>query len=331
MQFGQMNRRALAALIVGAAISWPLAAQGQQPARVPIVGFLGSGTPAADTPWTSAFAERMRELGWIDGRTVVIEHRWADHRPERYADIATEFVRLKVDVIVTAGTQQVTAARQATTEIPMVFAAAGDPLGAGLIASLARPGGNITGLSVQQTDLVAKRLELLREVVPSFRRLAVLINADNLAPVLDAREVQAIARTIGVEVIMTEVRRAEDIAPAIAALKGRADALYIATDPLLNTSRTLIGAAAIEARLPTICAIRECAEAGALTSYGPNIPNAFRRAADYVDKILRGGKPADIPVEQPTKFDLTLNLTTAKKLGLTIPPSVQVRADDVIE
>jgi putative tryptophan/tyrosine transport system substrate-binding protein len=329
-----MRRRELISL-VGAAVACslcrPFAARAQRPAKLPTIGFLGSGTPAADSPWTVPFEQRLAEHGWIQGRTVTIEYRWGDETGERDAAIAAELVRLKVDVIVTAGTRQIGAARQATATIPIVFAAAGDPIGAGLVASLARPGGNATGLSVQQPDLASKRLELLREMVPGFRRLAILLNVDNPATALDTRAVEATARTIGLAVEIAQVRHSEDIAPAVEALKGRADALYIATDPLVNTSRSQIAALAIAARLPTMGGIRECVEAGGLASYGPNIPDAFRRAADYVDKILRGAKPADIPVEQPTKFDLTINLATAKALGLRIPESFLVRADEVIE
>jgi putative tryptophan/tyrosine transport system substrate-binding protein len=330
-QFGRLKRRRFITLLGGAAVAWPFTVSAQRPARLPTIGFLGSGTPSADSPWTTAFVQRLRELGWIEGRTVAIEYRWGGERGERYAAIAAELVRREVDVIVTAGTQQIAAAKQATAVVPIVFAAAGDPIGAGLVASLARPGGNVTGLSVQQTDLASKRLELLREAIPGLLRLAILINVDNPATALDLREVQAAARTLGLDVIVAGVRRAEEIAPAVEGLNGRADALYIATDPLVNTDRIRIGALALEARLPTMCGIRECVEAGGLLSYGPNIPGAFRRAAEYVDKILRGTKPADIPVEQPTKFDLTINLATAKALGLRIPDSFLIRAEEMIE
>jgi putative ABC transport system substrate-binding protein len=331
MQSRRLHRRELVALISGAAAAWPLALRAQQPSKLPTIGFLGSGTPAADTPWTGPFVQRLRELGWIEGRTVNIEYRWGEEVAERYVAIAAEFVRLKVDVIVTAGTVPVAAAKQATSAIPIVFAAAGDPIGTGLVASLAHPGGNLAGLSVQQSDSAAKRLELLREIVPGLRRLAILVHVDNPATALDLREAEAAARTLGLEVVPAEVHRADDIAPAMAAAKGRADALYVATGPLLNNDRVRIAALAIEARLPTMCGIRECVESGGLASFGPSIPDLFRRAADYVDKILHGAKPADIPVEQPTKFALTVNLATAKALGLRIPESFLVRADEVIE
>ena len=215
MQFDQLRRREFITLVGGAA-AWPLAAaRAQQPTKLPTIGFMGSGTPSADHPWTAAFVLRLRKLGWIEGHTVAIEYRWGDERNESYAAIAAELVRLKVDVIVTAGTVQIVAAKQATAVIPIVFAAAGDPIGAGLVASLARPGGNVTGLSVQQSDLVSKRLELLREVVPDLSRLAVLFNAANPAPGLDVREVQGVARTLGLEVVLAEVRRTEDITSAV--------------------------------------------------------------------------------------------------------------------
>ena len=275
--------------------------------------------------------QRLRELGWIEGRTVAMEYRWAEGRSERAAEIAAEFVRLKVDVIVTSGTSPVLAAKQATAVIPIVFAAAGDPVGTGLVASLARPGGNVTGLSLQAIDYVGKKLELLREVVPGLRRLAIAVNVGSPIGVLELGEVQAMARTLGLEVITSEIRRAEDIAPAFEALKGRAEALYVVTDPLLTTNRARIHTLAMGARLPTMHDGREYVEGGGLMSYGPNRTDLFRRVADHVDEILRGAKPADIPVEQPTKFDLIIDLTTAKALGLEIPPSLLARADEVIE
>jgi putative ABC transport system substrate-binding protein len=212
-----------------------------------------------------------------------------------------------------------------------VFGAASDPLGMGLVASLARPGGNVTGLSVQATDLASKRLELLREVVHGLRRLAILLNVEYPAAVLEMGEAEAGARTLGLEVTTLEIRRVEDIVPAFEALKGRADALYLCTDPVLVANRIRINTLANVARLPTITAFREWVEAGSLMSYGPNVPDLFRRAGDYVDKILRGAKPGDLPVEQPTKFDFIVNLTTAKALGLEISPSLLARADEVIE
>jgi putative ABC transport system substrate-binding protein len=326
-----MQRREFMTLLGSAAVAWPIAAHAQQAGKQPTIGFLGGGTSSAQSLWTAAFEQRLRELGWIEGRTIAIEYRWAEGRSDRLADIAAEFVRLKVDVIVTHSAEPVLAAKQATSVIPIVFGAAADPVGNGLVASLARPGGNVTGLSVQFTDLAGKRLELLREVVPSLRRLAIMANVGAPGAVLEMREAQAVARTLGFEVATVEIRRAEDIAPAFEALKGRADALYVCSEPLINTNRTRINILAVGARLPTVHAFREHVEAGGLMSYGANFPDLFRRAADYVDKILRGAKPADIPVEQLTKFDLVINLTTAKALGLTVPPTVLARATEVIE
>jgi putative tryptophan/tyrosine transport system substrate-binding protein len=324
-----VKRREFITLLGGAA-AWPLAAHAQQPAKLPTIGFLGVATASAWSDWVASFVQGLHELGWIEGRTVAIEYRWAGGRSERFTEIAADFVRLKVDVIVTAG-GAVVAAKAATTVIPIVFAAASDPLGSGLIASLARPGGNVTGLSAQAPDIAGKRVELLRELVPGFRTLAIIANVGYPAAVLEMGEVQAAARTLGLEVAIVEIRRAEDIASAFEALKGRAEVLYICIDPLTDTNRIRINASALGARLPTISGFREDLEAGGLIFYGPNVPHLFRRAADYVDKILRGAKPSDIPVEQPTKFDLVINLTTAKVLGLTIPEAFLLRADEVIE
>jgi putative ABC transport system substrate-binding protein len=313
-----------------ASAAWPLAVSAQQPGKLPTIGFLGTTTAAAQNQWIAAFMQRLRELGWIEGRTVAVEIRWAEGRSERYSEIAAELVRLKVDVIVTAGAA-VLAAKQATSIIPIVFAAANDPLGTGAVASLARPGGNVTGLSLQVPDLAGKRLELLREVLPGLRRLAIIANIGNSSAVLEMGEVQATARSLGLEVVTSEIRRAEDIAPAFEALKGRADALYVCGDALTVTNRSRINTFVLAARLPAMSGFRELVEAGGLMSYGANNPEQFRRAANYVDKILRGTKPGDLPVEQPTKFDLVFNLTTAKALGLAIPESFLLRADEVIE
>jgi putative ABC transport system substrate-binding protein len=326
-----MRRREFITLLGGAAAAWPLAARAQQATKLPTIGFLGANTPVTQSQWTAAFVQRLRELGWIEGRTVAIEFRWAEGRSERFAEIAAEFVRLKVDIIVTSGTQAVVAAKQATSVIPIVFATVGNPVGTGLVAALARPGGNVTGLSNQTTDIAGKRLELLRDVIPGLRRLAILANVGNVTAVLEMREVQAAASTLGLQVATLEIRRAEDIAPAFETLKGSAEALYVVIDPLLTTNRVRINTLALGARLPTMHGFREYVEAGGLMSYGPNFPDLFRRAADYVDKILRGAKPGDLPVEQPTRFSLIINLTTAKALGLEIPPTLLARADEVIE
>jgi putative ABC transport system substrate-binding protein len=325
-----MKRREFITLLGSAAAAWPLVVHAQQSAKLPTIGFLGGTTASTMTQWTDAFVQRLRELGWVEGRTVAIEFRWAEGRSERYTEIASEFVHLKVDVIVTVGAA-VVAAKQATSVIPIVFAVANNPVGIGLVGSLARPGGNITGLSNQTADLAGKRLDLLREVVPGLRRLAIMANFGYPASVLEMREVEATARALGLEVIILEIWRAEDIAPAFEGLKGRAEALSVVTDPLMVTNRLHISTLAQDARLPTIYPAREYVESGGLISYGANYPELFRRTAEFVDKILRGAKPSDIPVEQPTKFDLVINLKTAKALGLEIPPAVLGRADDVIE
>ena len=322
-------RRKFLAALGGTAFAWPLVARAQQAGKLPVIGFLGADA-AAFSPWTAAFVTRMRELGWIEGRTIAIEYRWSEGRPERYAEIAAEFVRLKVDVIVTVGSA-VPTLKQATADIPIVFAVAIDPVGSGLVASLARPGGNATGLSVQQAELAGKRLELLREVVPQLHRLAIMFDVGNPQPALEMDETQAAARALGLEVAPLEIRRAEDIAPAFEALKPPADALYVAVDALVVANLTQTLTLALGARLPTMFSTREFVKAGALMSYGPNYSDLFRHSAEYVDKILRGTKPGDIPVEQPTKFELVVNLKTAKALGLTISQTLLVAADAVIE
>jgi len=324
-----MRRREFITLLGGAAATWPLSARAQRQGKLPTIGFLGT-TPSAWRHNVPAFTQRLGELGWTEGRTVAIEYRWAEGRNERNAEIAAEFVRLKVDVIVTAG-GGVLAAKQATSVIPIVFAVANDPVGSGFVSSLARPGVNVTGLSLQAPDVAGKRFELLHEVVPNLRRLAIMANAGYSASMLEMGELVTTAKTLGLEVITSEIRRSEDVAPAFDALKNRADALYIVADPLISSNQTRINTLALAARLPTMHLVRDYVEAGGLMSYGPNLSDTFRRAADLTDKILRGTKPADIPVEQPTKFDLSINLTTAKALGLEVPPTLLARADEVIE
>jgi ABC-type uncharacterized transport system substrate-binding protein len=314
-----MKRREFITLLGGEAVAWPFTAHAQQPGKLPTIGYLGQSTLAVESQRVAALVQRLRELGWTEGRNVAIEYRWGEGRGERAAEIAAEFVRIKVDVIVTSGTPQVIAAKQATSLIPIVFASAGDPVGSGLVASLARPGGNVTGLSSQMTDTAAKRLEFLREVVPSLRRLAIMVNVSNPLAVLEMVEAQAAVATLGLEVITSEIRRAEDIVPAFEAFNGRADALYVITDPLMNTFRIRTNTLALGSRLPTMYGTREFVEAGGLMSYGSNFADQFRRAADYVDKILRGTKPGEIPVEQPTKFELVINAQTATTLGLDVP------------
>jgi putative ABC transport system substrate-binding protein len=324
-----MRRREFIAIL--GVVGWPLVSRAQQAAKLPTIGFLGANNETFERGSTDAFVQRLRELGWIENRTVAIEYRWAEGREARFAEIAAEFVRLKVDVIFTYATPSSMAAKKATAVIPIVFAAAGDPVGTGLVASLARPGGNITGLSIQQTDLASKRLEILRELLPGLRTLAILVDTGAPNSVLERGEVQTAAQTLGLATVTSEVQKVEDIAPAFDALKGRAEALYVCSSPLLTTNRIRVNNLALGMRVPTMHGFREHIVAGGLMSYGPNFPSLFRGAADYVDKILRGAKPSDLPVEQPTKFDFTINLTTAKILGLTVPPSLLARADEVIE
>jgi putative ABC transport system substrate-binding protein len=313
-----MRRREFITLLGGAAAAWPLAARGQQIGKLPTIGFLGAITAEEGAQSTAAFLQRLRELGWIDGRNVAIEYRWS------------EFVRLKVDVILTAGNEYSLVAKQATSSIPIVFALAADPVGTGLVASLARPGGNVTGLSNQLPEAAGKRVELLRELVPGLLRLAIMANLNSLSA-LDSGAAQAAAKTLGLEVVMLEVRQSEDIASGLAGLQQRADALYVTNSPFLVAFGPRITSAALEARLPTAFALRDWPQRGGLMSYGASFIERFRRSADLVDKILRGAKPGDIPVEQPTKFELVINLKTAKALGLTVPPALLTRADEVIE
>jgi len=326
-----MRRREFIALIGSVTTGWPLIARAQESPKLPTIGFLGSSTSSAMTAWIAAFVQRLHELGWIEGRTVAIEYRWGEGRDERYAQITDEFIRLKVNVIVTYGTPPTKAAKQATTTIPIVFAAAADPIGNGLVSSLSQPGGNVTGLSLQQSDIVGKKLELLRELLGGLRRLAVIGNVGNPATVLEIGEVKTAADKLGIDIVSLAIRRAEDVSPAFDAIKGRAEALYVSTDPLIFTNVGRINTLALGARLPTIYNGREYIQSGGLMSYGPSYADLFRRAAEFVDKILHGAKPNDFPVEQPTRFEFVINLTTAKALSLTVPASLLARADEVIE
>ena len=258
-----MNRRSFITLLGGAAAAaWPLAARGQQPGKLPTIGFLGGQTPSTGGQWAATFERRLRELGWIEGRTVAIEYRWAEGRSERAAEIAAEFAQLKVDIIVTSGTPQVAAAKQATSVIPIVFAVANEPVGSGLVPSLARPGGNVTGLSIQQTDVAGKRIELLRELVSGLRRLGILANVGNPGAALEMGEVQATARTLGLDALTLEIRVPDEIAPAFESFKGRAEALYLVGDPLMLTNLTRINTLALAARLPSIYPQRDIRRSG---------------------------------------------------------------------
>lgn len=324
-----MHRREVITL-VGIAAVWPFAAYAQQRA-IPVIGlFIPSETSTAK-PRVEAFVQRLHELGWIEGRTVAIEYRWAEGRTERFSEIVAELARLKVDVIVTAGASPAATAKRVTSRIPIVFAVSSDPVGTGLVATLARPGGNITGLSYLGPDLAAKRLEIAREALSGLARLAIMADSDAAGAMLEMHEVQTTASKLGIEAILLKIERREQITLALTTLRERADALYVCSDPLVNANRVRIVTLAIGARLPTVFGERENVDAGGLMSYGPNIPDMFRRAAGLVDKILHGTKPADIPVEQPTNFELVINMKTAKTLGLVIPPTLLSRADEVIE
>jgi putative tryptophan/tyrosine transport system substrate-binding protein len=329
MQFDQLKRREFISLLGGAVAAWPGTARAQQ-TKVPTIGFLG---PPESSSWgkeVTAFEQRLHELGWTEGRTVAIERRWAEGRSYRFAEIASEFVRLKVDVIVTGGAAA-PAAKLATTVIPIVFAVASDPLGGGLVTSLARPGGNVTGLSVQAPDLAGKRVTILLEALPGMRHLAIMGDADYRAAVAEMAEVEAAARMLGLDATRLEIKSVRDIASAIANLKSVAGALYICAGPFISSNTFRISTLALGAGVPTIYPARVYLANGGLLSYGPSYPDLFRRAAELVDKILRGAKPGEIPVEQPTKFDLAVNLITAQALGLTVPDTLLARADEVIE
>ena len=323
-----MKRRDFIGLIGSAAVTWPLAVRAQQ---LPTIGLLGANSSSTQRQLTEAFVQRLRERGWIEGSTVAIEFRWAEGRSERYDEIAAEFSRMKVAIIVTSGGSAVMAAKRSISEIPIVFAAAGDPVVSGLVASLARPGGNVTGLSIQSPETAGKRLELLREVLPGLRRLAVMVNVDSSVAHPEIAGIEAAATTLGIEVDKLEIRRAEDIPLVFAGLKSDVGALYVLAEPLTTSNGPQIGALALAARLPTMYGNEANVRVGGLMSYAPRFSDLWRRAADYVDKILRGAKPGDLPVEQPTKFDLVINLKTAKALGLTVSPTLLARADEVIE
>jgi putative tryptophan/tyrosine transport system substrate-binding protein len=326
-----MKRREFITLL-GGTIVWPLTAHAQQTSKLPIVGYLAAQSEAADRPRRAAFGQRLAELGWVEGSNVKVEYRWSDGVIARVDEIMPEFIHLPVDVIVIGGDSYVLAAKRATSTIPIVFPAVGDPVGHGLVASLARPGGNATGLSLQLPDTAGKRLELLREIVPGLHRVAILFNAaDPIKVNAELGAAQAAAHALNLDPIGSEIRPGEDITAAIDQLKGRAEALYVCTDPLANSIAARINALALAARLPVVHSFRINAAPGGLISYGPDILDLYRRAAEPVDKILRGTKPSDIPIEQPIKFELFINLKTAKALGLTMPPSVLALANEVIE
>jgi len=324
-----MHRRDFIALVGGAALSVSRDARAQ-PVKVPTIGILGAGAESSWAASISAFRQRLGELGWIDGRTVTIVIRWAEGRSDRFAEIATEFVQQNVDVILTAGSA-IPAVKQATSTIPVVFAVAVDPLASGFVASLARPGGNITGLSLQSSEMVAKRIALLREIIPGLARLAVLANAGYLGAAHESATAEAAARQFGLDVAILDIRSTSDLAPSIESLRGKAGALYICQDSFVVTNVVRINRLARDAGVATMWGARAFCEADGFVSYGADESDLFRRAGDYVDKILKGAKPADIPVEQPTKIELIFNLRTARILNLNIPPNLLALAHDVFE
>jgi len=324
-----MRRREFIAGLGGAA-ACPLVARAQQPGKLPTIGFLGS-TSTTSGAITATFLRRLRELGWVEGRNIAVEYRWTDGGTEAVTESLAEFVRLKVDVIHTIGNAAALEAKRATSVIPVVAAFAGEPLRTGLVASLARPGGNVTGLSSQQSEAAGKRVELLREVVPDLRRLAIM-TTDTPEEILQVGDVQAAAGAFGIDLSVLEIRRTEDIALMFNTLKGPAEALYISNSGfIIIPNRERITTLALGQRLPTISSVRGWPDAGALMSFGANYSDMFRRSAEMADKILRGAKPADIPVEQVTRFEFVINMKTAKTLGLAVPRSMLVRADEVIE
>jgi putative tryptophan/tyrosine transport system substrate-binding protein len=323
-----MKRRDFIAALGGAA-AWPLAARAQQ-AKVPVIGFLGTTSQSIWSQQIAAFEQRLSELGWVVGRTIDIDYRWTEGRNEQAPAIAEAFVQRKVDIIV-AGGNAVAAAKRATTSIPIVFPVAVDPVGSGFVDNLSRPGGNVTGLSLQGPDVAGKRLELLRAMVPGLRRLAIMVDVGYPAANKEFAECQTAARALGLEAIVLELRSPEDIATAFDSLHGNAEALYVVADALTNVNHARIATLALGARLPTMFGPSDLIGGGGLMSYGPSLLALFRRTGDYVDKILHGTKPGDIPVEQPTKFDLVINLKTAKALGLAVPPTLLALADAVIE
>jgi putative ABC transport system substrate-binding protein len=329
-----MRRREFIALLGGAAIAWPLAVRAQQEKNFARIGLLSPFSPSTAALWHQAFRQGLRDLGWIEGKNISIEYRYAEERADVLPDLAVDLVRLNVDVIVASVSTDALAAKHATKTIPIVMASAGDPVASGLVESLAQPGGNITGLSQIAPELAGKRLELLKQMLPTLARVAVLWNPQNpgASSTLTWREIQLPARELGLQLHSLEVRSSRDFDEAFGdATRAGAGALIITPDPLFATNVKRLAELATKSRLPSIFHLREFADSGGLVSYGIDRSDQFRRAATYVDKILKGTKPADLPIEQPTKFELVINLKTAKTLGLTVPPSILALADEVIE
>jgi putative ABC transport system substrate-binding protein len=329
MQSDQLKRREFIMLIGGAAVTWPLVAHGQQRSRR-IVGFLGANTPAAAGHLTAAFVTRLRDLGWIEGQNLTIEYRWAAGQTIKFQEFAAELVAAGAEVLVTSGDAPAKAARQVTTSIPIVMASSANILGSGLVNSLAHPGGNVTGLTFSTSDTVGKRLELLKETVSGLNRVAVLFNPDaNPEEVAATRNV---APALGVVLDIFEFRKTSDL-DRIATYpeRPRIGALFVVSDPLVFTNRIAINDFAVGEKLPSVHRLKEYAVDGGLISYGPDFVTFFHRAAEYVDKILRGANARDLPIEQPTSYQLVFNLKTARAIGLTVPPILLSRADEVIE
>jgi putative tryptophan/tyrosine transport system substrate-binding protein len=330
MHFDQIRRREFISLL-GGAVAFPFMAYAQEPGKIRTIGLLNAG-PRVLLSVNAQLLDALRELGWIEGKNLVIEFRYAEDRIERLPDLAMELVRLNVDAIVGFGTLAPLAAKQATATIPIIMAAAGDPVGSGLVASLARPGSNVTGMSLMAPDLGGKRLELLKEVLPQLASVAVLWNAANPYAALVFKETQAAGRTFGIEVQSLEVRGPDDFAGAFETARQQGpNALITVEDPLTVGHRTLLAGFAAEQQLPALHGLREFVMAGGLMSYGASVADLYRRAAGYVDKVLKGAKPADLPVQQPTKFEMVVNLKAANALGLQFPPQLLARADEVIE
>jgi putative ABC transport system substrate-binding protein len=328
-----ITRGVFAVVLALGLLAAPWAADAQEPGKVPRIGVLGPTTRSDSAPWFAAFRRGLRELGWVEGQNISLEYRWAEGRTERLLDLAAELVRLRVDVMLVGATAPAVAARNATRTIPIVMATSGDPVGMGLVASLARPGGNVTGLTVNVgVETFGKNLELLREAVPKVRRVAVLSNPASPYHVLGVKHVKAAAQPVDVQLHFLEARGPDDLDRAFAAMaRARAEALFVLPDPTFLLHRARLHDLAAKSRLPAMYALRQHTETGGLMSYGVDLRDNYRRAATYVDKILKGAKPADLPIEQPTKFELVINLKTAKALGLTIPASMLARADEAIQ
>jgi len=321
----------LSIVLVAVLLAVAVVAEAQQAKKVPRIGFLGAAYPSTNAARIEAFRQGLRALGYVEGKNIIIEYRWAEGKPERLPDLAAELVRLKVDLIVTTGPTVTRAAKEATNTIPIVMAQDSDPVGSGFVASLARPGGNITGLSTLAPEVSGKRLELLKEIIPKLSRVAVVGISTRPGNAQSLKEVELAAGTFKVQVQYLDVLDVKEIETAFqAATKGRAEAVLVLQSPFFNSQRKQIIDLAIKSRLPAIYPQTDYTEAGGLMYYGANTPDLFRRAATYVDKILKGAKPADLPVEQPKKFEFIINLKAAKQIGLTIPPNVLARADKVI-